>query len=389
MRRIALAFALCCSVTGYSCAPKTLVPVTDSRFTAFESDETRLWNRSAEQEKRINESGFLYKDAALEEYLNATARKLQPERVYEHIPFRIRVLKSPYLNAFALPNGAVYVHTGILASMENEAQLATILGHEMTHATNRHGVMEFRDAKNKSAVLASLTAATGGIAAVFGPVALASVLGYSRDLEREADREGFALIVRAGYDPAEAVTVFEHIKREIEQEKTKEPFFFGTHPRIVERIENFRELIKGQAGQEHGSVKNSEIFQARVKQLLLDNARLNIQIGRYGTAESAVQKYVERYPQDAEAYYLLGEANRQRGDGEHDKKAEEHYRKALSIDAGHFDSHKMLGMMLYKTGDMLSAKQHLEKYLILNVKAPDRAYIEEYIRRCDQRMHQE
>lgn len=388
MKRVALACMVCCSVIGSSCAPRTLVPVTDSRFTAFESDETRLWNRSAEQEKRINESGFLYKDAALEEYLNATARKLQPERVYEHIPFRIRVLKSPYLNAFALPNGAVYVHTGILASMENEAQLAALLGHEMTHATNRHGVMEFRDVKSKSAVLASLTVATGGIAAVFGPVALASVLGYSRDLEREADREGFTLLVRAGYDPAEAVAVFELIKREIEQEKTKEPFFFGSHPRIVERIENFHELIKGRAGREHGGVKNPEIFRSHVKQLMLDNARLNIQIGRYETAESAVQKYVEQYPQDAAAYYLLGEANRQRGDGEHDKKAEEHYRKALSIDEDHFDSHKMLGMILYKTGDMLPAKQHLEKYLTLDVKAPDRAYVEEYIRRCDQRIQQ-
>ncbi len=389
MSRYSFSLALCCLAFVCSCVPTTLVPVSDSRFTAFESDEMRLWNRSAEQVRRIDESGFLYRNDILEDYLNEVAKKLQPKTVYQYIPFHIKVIKSPYLNAFALPNGAIYVHTGLLASMENEAQLAALLGHEMTHATNRHSAMKSREAKQQAAALGVLIPVTGGLAAVFGTVALeASVYGYSRELEREADREGFALFARAGYDPAESVALFEQMKREIEEEKTKEPFFFGTHPRITERIDSFRELIKGQAGSAQGVVRNADVFRPQIKQLILDNARLNIQTGRYEKADSSVRRYLESYPNDAEANYLLGEASRQRG-GEYDKKAQEYYRTTLSIDADHADSHKMLGIMLLKAGDKTAARHHLEKYLALNTKAPDRAYVEEYIRRCDQPFPQE
>src|SRR5512143_3696216 len=143
-----------------SCASTAVVPFTAQGPTRLEDDEQRLWNRASEQAKAINESGFLYPDNVLEEYLNAVAKKLQPPEIYAIVPFSIRVIKSPYLNAFALPNGAVYIHTGILAAMENEAQLAALLGHEMTHTTHRHGVKGLRDRKNKSAVLSSITAAT-------------------------------------------------------------------------------------------------------------------------------------------------------------------------------------------------------------------------------------
>lgn len=386
MRTCVLVPAVCCMSLVSACASTSLAPVTDAGFSTFESDELALWSRSAEQSKRINESGFLYDDRELEEYVNSVARKLQPAKVYEKIPFSIKVLRDPHLNAFALANGAVYLHTGILASMENESQLATLLGHEMTHATNRHAVKELRDRKNASAVMSTLVAATGGLAGVFGPVAAASVYGYTRDNEREADREGFRLMELAGYDPSESLKLFEQLKREIEEKKEKEPFFFSTHPRIMERIESYRELIAARSNKEQPGVKNAEVFQAHTKKLFLVNVGLDLQIGRYERAASALQRYIERYPNEADAHYLLGEANRQQGDSDHDKKAEEHYRKALSLDPGHYDTHKMLGIMLYKAGDRAAAQEHLEKYLALNAKAADRAYIEKYIAACRQEM---
>jgi predicted Zn-dependent protease len=384
MRASVLSLFLCCVVLTSGCASTALVPVTDSGFTALESDEKGLWKRAEEQTKRINESGYLYSDRELDEYVNAVAKKLQPVQVYALIPFRVRVLKDPHHSAFALPNGAVYLHTGILASMENEAQLAALLGHEMTHVTNRHGVKKLRDSKSTAAVMATVIVATGGLGAVFGPVASASVSGYSRDMEREADREGFMLMEQAGYDPSESVGLFEQIKREIEEDKIEESTYFGSHPRIVERIESYRELIADWKESEQPRVKNADVFQAHVKKLVLDNAQLDMQLGRYERAASDLKRYTDRYPGEAGAYYLLGETNRKQGDKDHDKKAMEYYQKALSLDPGHFDSHKMLGIMSYKAGDRASAKGYLEKYLALNAKASDRAYIEGYIRACDQ-----
>jgi len=384
MRRRILILALCLLVPASACVSTSLAPVTDPGFQTLEADEVLLWARSAEQAKRINESGFLYDDKELEAYVNVVAKKLEPAQVYDRIPFTVKVIRDPSLNAFALANGAVYLHTGILASMDNEAQLATLLGHEMTHATNRHAIKEKRDVKNTINVMSALVMATGGLAGVFGPVANASLYGHSRDHEREADREGFRLTEQAGYDPSESVKLFEQMKREIEEEKIKEPFFFASHPRIVERIESYNALIAERPGTDHSGLKNAEVFQEHVKKLVLDNAQLDLQAGRYGRAASALQRYIDRYPGEAGAWYLLGEANRQQGGGDHEKKAEESYQKALSLDAGHADSHKMLGIMLYKAGDKAAAKEHLQAYLSLNAKASDRAYIEKYIKACEQ-----
>jgi predicted Zn-dependent protease len=384
MRARVLILAVCCLTLAAACASTSLAPVTDPGFTAFEGDEMVLWVRSAEQAKRINESGFLYDNKELEAYVNSVARKLEPTQAYEWIPFTVKVIRDPYLNAFALANGAVYLHTGMLATMENEAQLATLLGHEMTHATNRHSIKQAREIKNTVTVMSSLLLATGGLAGVFGPVAKASVYGYSRDIEREADQEGFRLTERAGYDPAESVKLFEQIKREIEEEKIEEPFFFGTHPRVMERIESYNALIAARTGKERAKVTNADVYQGHIKKLVLDNAQLDLQTGRYERAASALKRYIERYPNEAGAYYLLGEANRQQGGGDHDKKAEESYQRALSLNADHFDSHKMLGIMRFKAGDKAAAKEHLEKYLVLNAKAADRTYIERYIKACEQ-----
>lgn len=382
MKRCGPSFLIGCAALLCSCTSTVLLPVSDRNFTQFDEDERGIWQRSAEQEQAINTSGFIYEDPALDAYLNTIAKRLQPTSVYERIPFALTVIRDPSLNAFAMPNGAIYVHTGILASLENEAQLAALIAHEMTHATHRHAVKKQRDSKNRSAVMASLGAATGGLGMVLGPVVLSSAYGYSRDLEREADREGFQLLINAGYELAESTRVFERIKEVIEEEEVSEPFFFGTHPRIIERIEHYQELIKVHSGSQAGRYRNEEQYRSQVRPLLLENARLNIAVGRYKRAESALLKYARSYPFDTQAYYLLGEAYRKQGGDDSLQKAREQYNRVLELDPLHVETHKMLGLVLFKSGDFNSARRYLATYLELNAGAPDRSYIEDYILQC-------
>lgn len=382
VRLLAAGFLL--AALASACASTSLVPVTDPGFKELEADEAGLWRRAVEAEKILADSGFLYSDGELEAYLNSVAKKLEPEPAYRVIPFKVRVLKDPHINAFCLADGAVYLHTGVLASIQNEAQLAALLGHEMTHATNRHAIRHLRDTRNKTVAYGTSVLATAGLSAALLPLANASVAGYSRDLEREADREGFSLMERAGYDTSESIALFEELKHEIEEEKIKESYFFGNHPRIVERIESYRELTAAHKDSPQQGVKNAEAFQAHVRKLVLENAQLDMQIGRYERAAGGLTRYAERYPGDATAYFLLGEAYRQQGIPEQDRLAKESYQKALTLDQGLAGPHKMLGMMAYKAGDKASAKEHLEKYLSLQPNAPDRAYIEGYIRACSQ-----
>jgi predicted Zn-dependent protease len=383
MKTKLLTFLLSCIILG-GCATASLAPV--SKDTVLEDDEKRLWKRASEEQHDIDRSGLLYEDEALERYVNEVARKLEPPEIYAVIPFKVKVIKNPYLNAFALPNGAVYIHTGILARMDNEAQLATLLAHEMTHATNRHSVISFRGIKNKAAVVAGLQGTIGTVPLVGDMVtslgalgATSSVYGHSRELESEADTTGLKMMVQAGYDPREAPKLFLHMKKELEDENLKEPFFFGTHPRLEERVDNFEFLLKKLYGGKTG-ILNREEFLKETKKMILDNAQLDLKAGRFSVAQRGIQKYLTLKPKDAHAYYLLGEVNRQRGEKGDLEKAKEQYQKAASLDSSYSDPNKGIGMIYLKQGNQRIAAKYFRTYLSLAPNAPDRGYIEEYIK---------
>jgi len=384
-------FLLLLAVAALSgCASTNLAPVSSNGNFRIEEDEKRIWLRSEEEERDLNRSGLLYEDKELEAYLNDIARKLQPPAVYKSIPFKIKVIKNPYLNAFTYANGVIYVHTGILARMENEAQFATLLAHEMTHSTHRHGVKEFRHVQNKSAFLATFRTTLGGTPIVGGLVnalgelgTMASVSGYSSDLETEADTEGLKLMVKAGYDPQEAPKLFEQLKQELEEEEITEPFFFGTHPRVKERMKNYAKLLKGEYKERRGGTKNAELFQSKISRLVLDNAWLDLKGGRFKQAQRGAEKYQAKKANDARGYYLLGEVCRQRGEKGGGEKAKSYYQKAIAINPGYPDSFKAMGLMQYKQGEKGSAKKNLKQYLSLAPQAADREYIEEYLKECN------
>ena len=275
--------------------------------------------------------------------------------------------------------------------MENEAQLATLLSHEMTHSTHRHTVENFRSIKNKTAVLATFQVTVGGLGGGIGELVdilgtvgtMAAITGYSRQLESEADSEGFKGMVEAGYDPREAPKLFIHLKEEVEAEDIKEPFFFGTHPRLQKRIDNYERLIKTNYPTYNQGIKNIEIFQEKICPLLLENARLDLKIGRFKWAQEGVEKYLSLRPNDATAYYVLGEILRQEGKEGDRKTAIEHYKKSLSIEPSYPDPHKRLGLIYYKQGEKSLAKKHFETYLSLSSNGSDRTYIEYYIKQLE------
>ncbi len=387
MRFIALILTLCFMAAG--CLTTTLPPVTEDFRPG--DDEKRLWERSKEEQKVLNESGLLYRDRELEDYLNQIAKKLQPPEIWAHIPFRIMVIKNPYLNAFAFPNGVIYVHTGILARMDNEAQLAILLAHEMTHCTHRHALKAFRDLKRRTAFLAAVQETQVGadedvdLVTLLGSTgSIAAVTGYSQDLETEADMVGFGLLLSAGYDPHEAPKLFEHLKKELEEEKIKEPFFFGTHPRLRKRIENYKNLLNTHYQGKKAGIKNTNIFLAKLHEVILENAFLDLKAGRFSTAQRGAEKYLTIKPNDQRAYYLLGEISRQRGKKDDTKRAKAYYEKAISIEPSYPDPHKAIGLIYYKDGEKTLANRSFESYLSLSPQAPDRAYIQGYLKQCNQ-----
>ena len=387
MRPIILC-CIACALLFQGCATTSLPPVTAATpkgFT-FEDDEKQLWKTSEEEQKKLDSSGLVLGDVELESYVNSVAARLHPPDPSFKIPFRIVVLKNYYLNAFAYPNGVIYVHTGILAQMENEAQLATLLAHEMTHCTHRHTAQEFRDLKNKATFNAAFQVFLGGfgwgLAGLLGQVGtIASVQGYSRAMENEADTEGFKLMVKAGYDPAEAVRIFEILKKDADSRKVKEPFFFGSHPKLQDRIDNYTNL-RLTSGKKDG-IKNAELFLAKTKKGLRTDAELNMRAGNFMEAQKELEKYVKVEP-GPEAYYLLGEVSRQQGGARAIETAKGYYEKAVNAGPEYPEPYRELGLIYYKAKDKQAARKYFESYLARAPNAKDRGYIEMYLKRSSE-----
>jgi predicted Zn-dependent protease len=373
----------------FACSTEVIAPFGKEATLQLHEDEKRLWMRSQEEERKLEGSGQIYEEPALLAYLHEVAQKLIPEDVKgKELPFRIRIIKNPHVNAFALPHGVIYLHTGFLAKMESEAQLATVLAHEMTHITHRHAVQGFRTIKSAADVLATLqvVAAPAGIYGIapllLGAVGtMAAVSGYSQEVEAEADRVGLDLLLKAGYDPQEAVTLFEQVQKYVEEEKIKEPFFFGSHPRLQERKDSYAQLLRtSHLRMGEKLYKGKESFMKMTHSLLLDNALMDLSMGQFKRAQEAIEKSLSRNPENAKAHYYLAEIHRQRGEEGDRERAQKEYQLARQYNEWYPEPYKGLGLIHYKQGQKEEAREAFEKYLLLAPNASDKGYIEEYLR---------
>jgi predicted Zn-dependent protease len=376
MKQIALVIAVCCLVAG--CATSRPIPATGTLPASEE--EQMLWRRALEEQDIIAGSGVLYQDAEIENYLNQIAAKLQKNSRSPDIPFQIKVVNDPDLNAFAFPNGVIYIHTGILARMDNEAQLAALLAHEMVHCTHRHSLRVQRKMQNRTQ---SRTATGQEILPVLGiAIPIASISRYTRELETEADRVGLDLMAKSNYDPREVLTLFELMKQEIESEGIEESVFFGSHPNVRQRIKNVNHWLAEQKRGGLTGVKNTDIFQSSISRLVLDNALLDLRRGRFLVAQRTVEKFLILKPDDARAYFLLGEILRQRGRQDDAAAAIKCYERSISLNPSYPEPRKAIGLIHYKDGEKSLAKKYFESCLLLSPDTIDRAYIQGYLKLC-------
>lgn len=167
--------------------------------------------------------------------------------VSRHLPYRVKVLDMDVVNAFCIPGGGIYVTTGLLNFLRSDGELAAILAHELTHADKNHVMIQAERSQRISlATLAIIIASQGQAAAAMmaGVAQIAITNGYSRDLEREADLGGVTKLWKAGYPPAAALTVMEGLAEEQMRKPYVDPGIFMSHPRIEERIEFIRQVIR-------------------------------------------------------------------------------------------------------------------------------------------------
>ena len=225
--------------------------------TVPETGRKRIMLVSAEQEQKLGLDAYhevLAKekrssDQRMTAVVERVGRRIatvanQPDFQWEFV-----LLESKEVNAFCLPGGKVAVYTGLLPVAKNEAALAAIVGHEVAHAIARHGGERISQQMSVEVIEGLLSTGLGrasplvreGAMQAFGVGSQVGVLlPYSRTHENEADRIGLLYAARAGYDPREAIALWQRMEA---VGKTRPPEFLSTHPREARRIERLQELM--------------------------------------------------------------------------------------------------------------------------------------------------
>jgi predicted Zn-dependent protease len=301
------------------------------------------------------------------------------------------VLRDPTLALFALPDGRVFVHTGLLAAVEDEAQLALLLAREIAHVVQRHALATARGGElspvraDPAAPLSPTAAAIVGTGASLA--GLAAVRGYGARLEREADAAALASLARGAWDPRAASAVYTILAANASERGTLETFQLGAPARLRARLASVRELANA-ATAPKGGFTTSEEFEARRLSVNRDNAAEDIRLGRFALASRQLDRVLAAAPTDALAYVTYGDLHRLRAQragspAERDAELEQallRYGRALTLEPGLPEAHRQLGLLYVQQRDLARARVELEEYLRLAAGAPDATRIAEYVR---------
>ena len=318
-------------------------------------------------------------DTSLNNYIDRTGKKIAALTHRPHMPYSFRGVNATYANAYAFPGGSIAATRGILLALENEAQLAALLGHELGHVNARHTAEQM----SKSTLINLFV---GGLATVAGTQSsglgtLTSQLGmagagallasYSRDNEREADALGLKYMVRAGYNANGFVELMDTLRSMSKHKPDAIELMFATHPMSDERYRTAVEAVhtqyrssqsfplyrnrymdhtaklrkikftiealqKGESLMAKGKYGGAEIhFSKALKQTPDDYAGLvmmsKCQLARkhYAKAGSFAEKAKTVYPQEGQAYYLSGFAKIKQKDYASAYEEFKHYEKLL------------------------------------------------------------
>lgn len=374
MKRL-LIVTLACALAMPAHADDVLPWTSSAETRELASSEKSLWQEADDFDRSLQRAGKINADPVLTAYLQGIMDRLYPEFMGR---FNVHLLNAQHINAFALPNGSVYVNAGLVARFENEAQLATVLAHEGAHFTHRHSLQQAERLRNAAAF--ALVVNMLGVPLVGDMVALSSMFGFSREHEREADEIGYQRLIAAGYAPRESIRTFEHLQAEIKAADIKEPFFFASHPRLQERIDNFTELVKDTNSGETAH----ERFIKATAQLRLTSLAADLAAYRYKQIILVLSKPVIRREYPPEASYYLGEAYRLRNEEGDLATAEREFNSVIETTPGFAPAHRALGLLAYKRGDTKRARALLRRYLELAPTAEDRGHVEFYLAALDQ-----
>lgn len=266
-----------------------------------------------------------YDDPALNAYVNRVGQAVAKVSDRPNIPYHFTVLDHPVVNAFAAPGGYIFVTRGLLSNVQNEAQLAVILGHEVGHVVERHAMKQLQ--AQTVTLVAQIASAVKGMGAesvgAAGDMAARIFLGFDREAEYRADALGVKYAYDAGYNPNEMLGFFGVLEREQEAQGIGQPSsveeLVWDHPPTAKRMENAKQAIENlklwdaSTGLKTNLVVGTELFASAIagrsfkeEEALIEKAFTIIYTAYQAKDVDKIMLYVSRdYSHGKEGYYDL------------------------------------------------------------------------------------
>lgn len=382
---------------------------------AFQTNLSRKSITVSVQEDRFRRHFHLYDNPAVQYYVNSIAQRLAPPDTDKL--FAVRLTPSPIPSATTLATGTIYVSTGLVSMLENEAQLAYVVAHEMAHVLKDHwrlkSMMRLAEpaynekqaqkaawisliasgigagigaAASRSSSGAAVGAAAGLVAGAVAGAALNPLVSVDFDKvqEDEADREAFQILLRANYDPGEVPRLFLVLQNTVNLDSRASLGFIGQRRRIRERLDNCKDLIEKayKADIELKKSKGALIgdnpqFRHLIAELKRDNGILEYYYDMFALAKNNLADAVAIRSNDPSAQYYYGKVLQLTARTPEDRRAaDEAFRMAIQHDARGLNFGAHLHRALMMMGDL----SNLDKAKIVEEL---QAYVDAYIKYSD------
>jgi len=279
-----------------SCAPT--VKKAEEFFTPSVKSEKEMGREFAQEaSKKLK----LVEDPEIVEYVTRIGSRLVDAAQPMSYKFRFHVVKSPTMNAFAVPGGHIYLYSGLLLKARHAGEIAGVMAHELAHVKHRHmAQMIGKGTLVSLATLAAIILARGEPAAAAGAMGAGAALqlSFTREVEQEADRFGLFYMYQAGYDPHGLLDFFETMVREQRFSMSQVPPYLLTHPLSSERMAQIENLIQ---------FHRLEVKEPRQeKDFHRFQAMLQAEVGSAGQVIPWFKQKTDENPRDALAWHQLG-----------------------------------------------------------------------------------
>jgi predicted Zn-dependent protease len=220
-------------------------PVTGKKQFMLVSEDTEIQIDRQYAPLQISTDYGSVQDSELNSYVGQVGNKMAAKSHRTHMPYSFRVVNATYVNAYAFPGGTIAATRGIMLSLENEAELAALLGHELGHVNARHSAEQMSKGQLTQAVVGGIavvagtqSAALGNLAGQLGQISAGALLArYSRDNEREADALGIEYMVGANYGSQGFVGLMDMLNSMSKHKGGSVELLFATHPMSQERYD--------------------------------------------------------------------------------------------------------------------------------------------------------